>query len=263
MRHRSAHFVLSLAALAALAAATAVWAAARDVQTPVQQLRVVETYPHDPVAFTQGLVIRDGKLYESTGLYGRSSVREVELKTGEVKRIMALDGQIFGEGMTLLDGELFVVTWQNRVAYVLDPDTFALKRTFRYGGEGWGLTDDGERLILSDGSAVLRFLDPKNGDVLARLPVRDGDRPVDTLNELEYVNGEIYANIWYSDRIARISPETGKVLGWLDASSLREEVDLANPREDVLNGIAYDRDAKKFYMTGKRWPKLFEVEIVE
>ena len=264
MSRRISKSILPIAACTALAAATAaVWAFARDVPVAAVRLQVVAAYPHDPVAFTQGLVIRDGVLYESTGLYGRSSVRQVDLKTGKIERSAPLDAQVFGEGMTILGNELFLVTWKNRIGYVLDPATFALKRTFRYGGEGWGLTDDGKHLILSDGTAVLRFLDPKDGKLLKRLPVRDGDRLVEDLNELEFIDGEIYANLWYSDRIARISPETGTVLGWLDAAELRKHVDLADPREDVLNGIAWDRDAKKLYLTGKRWPKLFEVKVAE
>lgn len=261
MRPSKSRIALLFAAIAAVAAATAVWAASQQTQAPVKKLRIVSAYPHDPIAFTQGLVIRDGKLYESTGLYGRSSVREVDLETGNVKRSLPLNGQIFGEGMTVLNGELFLVTWQNRIGYVFDPDTFALKRTFRYGGEGWGLTDNGKHLILSDGTAILRFLDPQNGNVVSRLAVKDGQKPVANLNELEYIDGQIFANIWYSDRIARISPSTGEVLGWIDASPLFEKVDLADPKEDVLNGIAFDRDADKLYVTGKRWPQVFEISI--
>jgi len=144
---------------------------------------------------------------------------------------------------------------------VFDRETLEFERSFRYRGEGWGLTDDGERLILSDGTSFLRFLDPKDARVLKRLPVRDGGRPVERLNELEYVDGVIYANVWQTDRIAKIDAETGAVVGWLDGSPLRREVDLADPSQDVLNGIAYDREAKKYYLTGKRWPKLFEVKV--
>lgn len=255
--------MLPVSGVAALAAASAaVWAFALETKTPVRPVKVVAAYPHDPVAFTQGLVIRDGVLYESTGLNGRSSVRRVDLETGEVKAIVRLDQSIFGEGITVLGDELFLVTWQNKIGYVLDRETFAMKRSFRYGGEGWGLTDDGARLILSDGTAVLRFLDPADARVVKRLPVRDGGRLVDRLNELEYVAGVIYANVWQTDRIAKIDAGTGEVVGWLDGSPLRREVDLADPSQDVLNGIAYDGEAKKFYLTGKRWPKLFEIKII-
>lgn len=249
--------------VALLAATAAVWAFARDAATPVATLKVVKAYPHDAVAFTQGLVVRDGTLYESTGLYGRSTVRQVELETGKVENYVKFNDQTFGEGLTVLGDEIFVVTWQNKIGYVLDRKTLGSKRSFRYSGEGWGLTDDGKQLILSDGTAMLRFLDPKDGRVLKRLPVRDGDRLVEKLNELEYIDGVIYANIWFSRRIARIDATTGKVVGWIDATPLWQRVDLADPQEDVLNGIAYDRDTKKLYVTGKRWPKLFEVEIVE
>ncbi|MGC1272129.1 MAG: glutaminyl-peptide cyclotransferase [Planctomycetaceae bacterium] len=254
--------ILPIAGFAVLAAASAaVWAFVRETQAPVDRLQIVEEYPHDPSAFTQGLVIRGGVMHESTGLYGRSSVRHVELKTGQIERIVSLDDQIFGEGIAILGDELFLLTWKNRVGYVFDRKTLEFKRAFHYGGEGWGLTSDGTHLILSDGTAVLKFLDPKDARVVKKLPVRDGGTLVDNLNELEYVDGEIYANVWYSDRIARISPKTGELLGWLDASVLRKQVELNNPREDVLNGIAWDRETKKLYVTGKRWPKLFEVEI--
>ena len=260
MTKRTSRMILPFAGFAALVAATAaVWAYARDAKAVVAPLRIVKEYPHDPAAFTQGLVIRDGVLYESTGLYGKSSVRHVDLATGEVRRLVPLDESIFGEGLALLGDELFLLTWKNRVCYVFDRDTLAFKRSFSYSGEGWGLTEDGTHLILSDGGPMLRFLDPKDGRVVRRLPVRDAGRPVEHLNELEFVEGEIYANVWYSDRIARISPQTGAVLGWLDGSPLRKQVRLADAREDVLNGIAYDRDAKRLYVTGKRWPKLFEV----
>lgn len=261
--HRSRMFAAAVGIVALLAATAAVWAFARDTATPVATLRVVNEYPHDAVAFTQGLVIRDGILNESTGLYGRSTVRQVELETGKVENYVKFDDQTFGEGMTVLGDEIFVVTWQNRIGYVLDRKTLASKRSFRYSGEGWGLTDNGQQLILSDGTAVLRFLDPKDGRVLKRLPVRDADRLVDKLNELEFIDGVIYANIWFDRRVARIDAKTGKVLGWIDATPLWQHVDLADPHEDVLNGIAYDRKSKKLYMTGKRWPKLLEVELVE
>jgi glutamine cyclotransferase len=255
--------ILPLAAISVAAATAAVWAFSRPAETPVQAVRSVAAYPHDADAFTQGLVIRGGTLYESTGLYGQSSVRQVDLKTGVAKKLAPLDERIFGEGCTVLGGELFLVTWQEKTGYVFDAEDLTYKRAFRYSGEGWGLTDDGKNLILSDGTAVLRFLDPKDAKVVKRLPVRDAGHPVEKLNELEYIDGEIYANVWYSDRIARISAQTGEVVGWLDASALRRGLPLANPREDVLNGIAYDRDAKKLYLTGKRWPRLFEVEVAK
>ena len=264
MKHWKTRLALPIVLVVVLAASAGVWALGRDrdAATPVATVRVVKSYPHDRGAFTQGLAIEDGRLYESTGLYGKSSIREVDLKSGVPIRRVGLDESLFGEGMTILNGELFFVTWKKQIGYVLDPATFAVKRSFRYGGQGWGLTDDGTHLILSDGSATLRFLDPRDGKVLKRLSVRDDGRPVDQLNELEFTGEAILANIWHSDRIARIDPASGEVVGWIDASGLRGEVDLARPNEDVLNGIAYDPETKTLYLTGKRWPKLFEVEIV-
>ena len=254
--------LLPMAGVAAVGTGAAVLAVSRDT-APVQALRVVAEHPHDPKAFTQGLVIRDGILHESTGLYGQSTLRRVDLKTGRVEVRVPLDAQVFGEGMTILGDEIFVATWRSRTGYVYDRQTLRFKRVFLYGGEGWGLTDDGTHLILSDGTPLLRFLDPKTGTVTRRVGVHDGDAGVENINELEFVNGEIYANIWYSDRIARISPQDGRVLGWIDASALRRRVKLTDPNEEVLNGIAYDRDAKKLYLTGKCWPKLFEVELAK
>lgn len=250
-----------LLALCCVMVTAAVWALARETATPVETARIVKTYPHDVRAFTQGLAIDNGRLFESTGLYGQSTIREVDLVTGKVLRSVPLVDTLFGEGMTLLKGELFVVTWKAQTGYVLDPDTFEVQRAFKYSGEGWGLTDDGTHLILSDGSAHLRFLDPETAEVVRRLPVREGDRPIERLNELEFVNGEILANIWYEDRIARIDPQTGQVGGWIDASPLRAQVTLSDPKEHVLNGIAYDPDKKALYLTGKFWPKLFQVSL--
>ena len=263
MSRRTTLLTTAFGSVAALAATAAVWAFAREIPTPVAAVRVVAEHPHDAAAFTQGLVVRDGVLYESTGLLGQSTLRKVDLATGRAEVLVPFDPTVFGEGLTAIGDEIFVVTWQNKLGYVFDRATLRYKRTFRYGGEGWGLTDDGTHLILSDGTATLRFLDPKDARVVRRLTVRDGGRAVENLNELEYVAGEIYANVWYEDRIARVSPETGRVVGWIDASPLRRRVALADPREDVLNGIAYDRDAKKLYLTGKRWPKLFEVEVAK
>lgn len=250
-----------LLAICCVLVTAAVWALARDTAIPVESVRIVETYPHDVRAFTQGLAIEKGRLFESTGLYGQSTVREVDLATGKVLRSVPLADTLFGEGMTILDGELFIVTWKARTGYVLDPDTFEVKRAFKYGGEGWGLTHDGTHLILSDGSAHLRFLDPQTAEVVRRVHVRDGDRSIERLNELEYVNGQILANIWYEDRIARIDPQTGQVRGWIDASPLRAQVTLTDPKEHVLNGIAYDPEKKALYLTGKFWPKLFHVSL--
>ena len=252
---------IPLAVSTAVAAGAGVWALTRQNPTPVQQVIIKAEHPHDPRAFTQGLVIDDGVMHESTGLYGESSLRRVDLSSGKVEVLVPLDQRLFGEGMTILNDEIFVVTWQSRIGYVYDRATLKFRRTFRYGGEGWGLTDNGQHLILSDGTDILRYLDPQDGRVVRRLAVRDQGHPVREINELERVGDELFANIWHSERIARISLETGEVTAWIDASPLFKQVHLANTADDVLNGIAYDRKTRKLYLTGKRWSKLFEVEL--
>jgi glutamine cyclotransferase len=222
---------------------------------------LIARYPHDPEAFSQGLVVAEGMLYEGTGQYGSSSLRQVDLQSGRVQRLIPLDRAYFGEGIAVLKDKLYQLTWKERVAIVYDLATLSPVTSFRYSGEGWGLTSDGEQLILSDGSATLRFLDPNTFEVKRRLTVRTRAGEVDKLNELEYVNGEIYANIWYSDRIVRISPKTGEVLGWIDLSALYPARQRPS-REHVLNGIAYDADQKRLYVTGKHWPQLYHIEVV-
>jgi glutaminyl-peptide cyclotransferase len=228
---------------------------------PVFTYKVVRSFPHDPQAYTQGLIYRDGVLYEGTGLNGESSIRKVRLETGEVLQIRRLDGRYFGEGIAVVGSDLLQLTWQNEIGFVYDLGTFEPRRTFQYPGEGWGLTYDGKRLIMSDGSPVLRFLDASTLKETGRLSVRDGRHPVDELNELEVVKGEIYANVYQTNRIVRISPKTGEVTGWIDLTG------LLSPREarsaEVLNGIAYDAEKDRLFVTGKRWPKLFEIQMVE
>ena len=221
---------------------------------------VVNTYPHDPRAFTQGLVFHDGALLESTGQYGQSSLRRVELKTGKVLKKVEVGREYFAEGLTLLGGKLYQLTWQHRLGFVYDPETFQKIGDFLYADEGWGLTNDGESLILSDGSDRLRFIDPSDYRVKRAVSVRDGGRPVSSLNELEYVKGEIYANVWHDDRVARIDPQTGRVLGWIDFSGLLKPGEVTD-EEAVLNGIAYDEGGDRLFVTGKLWPKLFEVRV--
>ncbi|HLF10925.1 MAG TPA: glutaminyl-peptide cyclotransferase, partial [Gammaproteobacteria bacterium] len=221
---------------------------------------VVAAYPHDAAAFTQGLAIHAGRMYESTGQYGASSVRRVDVVTGRVEKQRALNERYFGEGIAVFGDRLYQLTWQNQVAIVYDLETFNVLQTFRYSGEGWGLTHDGSHLIVSDGSATLRFYDPSTFEVVKTLAVREGDQPIDQLNELEYIDGEIWSNIWYQDRIARISPSTGEVLGWIDLSSLYPR--SARGAEAVLNGIAFDAAADRLFVTGKNWPQLFEIRIV-
>lgn len=229
---------------------------------PVQYgFRVVNTYPHDSRAFTQGLIYRDGFLYESTGLAGRSSLRKVRLETGAVVRQKAVESKYFAEGLTDWNTELVQLTWQTHVAFRYDLATFAVRGTFSYTGEGWGLTHDRRRLIMSDGTEFLRFLNPATFEETGRLTVTDRGRPVEDLNELELVREEIFANVWQTDRIARISPQSGRVTGWIDLTGLLPASDRGDP-DAVLNGIAYDAAKDRLFVTGKLWPRLFEIQLV-
>lgn len=227
---------------------------------PVAGYKVEKIFPHDRQAFTQGLLFHDGFLYEGTGLVGQSSIRKVRLDNGEVVQQKRTDPRYFGEGIVIFGPQLVQLTWQSEIGFVYDRTTFEPVRTFNYSGEGWGLTQDGQRLIMSDGSASLRFLDPKTLRETGRLPVTDGGSPVTALNELEFVKGEIYANVWQTNRIARISPKTGRVVGWIDLSGILDPRDAVGV--DVLNGIAYDSAANRLFVTGKLWPKLFQITIV-
>jgi len=222
---------------------------------------IVHTYPHDPGAFTQGLIFLDGFLYESTGLNGKSSVRKVKLETGDVLQRRDVDAQYFGEGLTDWHGTLIQLTWQTRIGFVYDLVTFAPKRTFTYPGEGWGLTHDRARLIMSDGTPTLRFIDPDTLAETGRLMVTDRGQPVMRLNELEFVKGEIYANVWGTDSIVTIAPASGQVTGWINLTGLLPAADRT-PSMDVLNGIAYDTAGDRLFVTGKQWPKLFEIRLV-
>jgi len=234
---------------------------ATSISAPADSYQVVHTYPHDPGAFTQGLVYVDGHLYESTGLNGRSSIRMVDLYTGKVLQKFDLPANYFGEGLTDWGSTLIQLTWKAHKGFVYDRFTFALLRTFSYQGEGWGLTHDDKQLIMSDGSSYLRFLDPKTFREVRRLRVTDdAGHAVENLNELEWVRGEIYANVWQSDTIVRISPRTGKVLGKIDLGGIIDKRELGNP-DAVLNGIAYDAAGNRLFVTGKLWPKLFEIRV--
>jgi len=249
-------------ALAVITAMAPVITAQRPTpaRAPVAGYRVVHVFPHDPQAFTQGLEYLDGVFYEGTGLNGRSTIRKVRVENGEVLQVQKLDSQYFGEGIAVFGSTLFELTWQSGIGFLYDRATFQRKGTFTYRGEGWGLTHDGHRLIMSDGSAYLRFLDPATQKEISRLQVRDGGTPVVHLNELEYVKGEIFANVWQTDRIARISPKTGLVTGWIDLKGLLTASDQAQG-VDVLNGIAYDAAGDRLFVTGKLWPKVFEIRI--
>jgi glutamine cyclotransferase len=223
--------------------------------------RIVHTYPHDPQAYTQGLIYENGYLYESTGLNGRSSLRMVDLETGRVLQKAAVPSQYFAEGLAPWGSTLIQLTWQSHLVFVYDRFSFSLLRTLPYNGEGWGLTEDGRSLILSDGSATLHFLDPLTLREARSVVVKDRGAPVTQLNELEYVRGQIYANVWHTDRIARISPATGQVLGWIDLAGLLAPGETSDP-EAVLNGIAYDAAHDRLFVTGKLWPKLFEIKVI-
>jgi glutamine cyclotransferase len=256
---RKFHWVV-VGALAIVAVAVVAWAQLGARRGPaVAGFTVVAAYPHDPAAFTQGLAIEAGQLYEGTGQYGASTVRRVDLASGRTEKQRALGPRYFGEGIAILGGRLYQLTWQNGAAVVYDLDTFEVERTMQYDGEGWGLTHDGRQLIMSDGSSTLRFRDPQTFAVTREIEVRADGVPLARLNELEYVEGEIWANIWYDDRIARISPADGKVLGFIDLSTLYPQ--SARGSEAVLNGIAYDAAAKRLFVTGKNWPQLYEIEV--
>jgi glutamine cyclotransferase len=228
---------------------------------PTLTFKVVNTYPHDRAAFTEGLVVDGGVLYEGTGLNGQSSLRRVDLKSGSVLQSAALGPVYFGEGVTVWDDQIIQLTWKSHVGFVYDKANFKLLKTFNYPTEGWGLTHDDKSLIMSDGTPVLHFLDPVTLQETKQITVTDKSQPVFNLNELEYVRGEILANVWRTDRIARIAPETGLVIGWIDLTGLLSQADRQQP-VDVLNGIAYDAEHNRLYVTGKLWPKLFEIALV-
>ncbi|SFJ58177.1 glutaminyl-peptide cyclotransferase [Caulobacter sp. UNC279MFTsu5.1] len=246
--------------LIALVSLLAACAPRGHAATPVYGYQVVRTYPHDPNAFTEGLFLRDGFLYESTGLEGASSIRKTVLETGSVENERSISSQFFGEGIIDWKDRLIQLTWKTQVGFVYGIDDFETKGEFSYPGEGWALTRDDKRIIMSDGTPRLRFLDPETLKETGGITVTDEGKPVDQLNELEWVKGEIYANIWQTDRIARIDPATGKVKSWIDLTGLLPVEDRA--RADVLNGIAYDAKADRLIVTGKLWPRLYEIRLV-
>lgn len=230
---------------------------------PVYTYRVVHTYPHDTRAFTQGLIYLNGHLYESTGLNGRSSLREEDLDTGRILKFQPVSSRYFGEGLTNWGNELIQLTWQTHIALVYDLNTFRFIKTFQYPWEGWGLTQDGKNLILSDGSSTLHFLDPNTFKQVRSIKVTDHGAPVDQLNELEYIHGQIYSNIWHSNRIAIISPASGEVLKWIDLTGILPAGSTDPTTDAVLNGIAYDSAHDRLFVTGKLWPKIFEIKLVQ
>lgn len=221
---------------------------------------VVKAWPHDVKAFTQGLLFYKGSVLESTGQYGESSLREVELETGKVRKQIGVPAMYFAEGLAVIGDRAYQLTWQHRKGFVYDADTFQLQKEFSYEGEGWGLTSDGTSLILSDGTARIRFLDPKTFLVTRSIEVTRDGQPVPQLNELEFIHGEIFANVWQTDLVVRIDPATGVVRGVVDFSGLLPQAER-RPTTDVLNGIAYDAARDRLIVTGKNWPHMYEVRL--
>jgi glutamine cyclotransferase len=259
-RKRCTVAMLAIAALCAVQAGTVLEASGQTGDPSIYGYRIVNVYPHDSRAFTQGLVYHDGFLFESTGLHGRSTLRKVRLETGEVLQQYSLGAKYFAEGLTDWGDRLIQLTWQSGIGFVYDLRTFTVQREFNYLGEGWGLTHDRERLIMSDGSSNLRFLDPATFKEIGRLSVRDKGEPVENLNELEFVRNDVFANVWHTDRIAIIEPRSGQVMGWVDLSGLLSNRDRTNS-EAVLNGIAYDTGGDRLFVTGKLWSNLFEIRL--
>jgi glutaminyl-peptide cyclotransferase len=248
----------------ALAAAAFAGVNLAHAAIPVYGFVVKNSYPHDPQAFTQGLFVKDGQLYETTGQKGQSTLRKVDLKTGKVLQKKALADEYFGEGSTQVGDTIVGLTWQSNVGFIYDAKTFALKGRFNYKGEGWGLASDAKNVYMSDGSAEIRILDPKTLEERRRIRVTAEGKPITQLNELEVVDGEIFANVWGTDVIARIDPASGNVVGWIDLTGLLPPAQRGTASVDaVLNGIAYDGKHHRLYVTGKLWPKLFEIELVQ
>jgi len=228
---------------------------------PVYSYRIVNTFPHDNTAFTQGLEFEDGFLYEGTGQYGFSSLRKVQPETGAVLESHQLSADYFGEGITIFDNKIYQLTWKSYTGFIYDKESFLFVANFYYSTEGWGLTHDRQYFIMSDGTATLHFLDVKTYEEDKHIEVQSKDGPVKNLNELEYIDGEIFANVLPTNRIVRINPETGIVTGWIDLSGILG-TDENNPQINILNGIAYDSENQRLFVTGKYWPKLFEIELV-
>jgi glutamine cyclotransferase len=252
-------FMSTLSVLLLLTTATA---KTSPTDIPIYTYRVVARYPHDPKAFTQGLIFKNGFLYESTGLRGQSTVRKVRLETGEVVQKVDLPFTVFGEGLTDRGEQLLVLTWTSNIGYILDRAGLAVTGTFAYAGEGWGLTRSPDTIFMSDGSAYVRLMDPQSLQERGRIQVTDRGTPVARLNELEWVKGEIFANVWQTDRIARIDPKSGNVVGWIDLTGLDGKSVLFNRGDAVLNGIAYDSARDRLFVTGKLWPEIYEIKLI-
>jgi glutamine cyclotransferase len=252
--------ILTAATILVLSLVAFVLLSNKPANTPMQYTySVVNSFPHDTNAFTQGLVFDNGVLYEGTGLHGQSSLRRVELETGEVLQLYALSNEFFGEGITVFGDKIIQLTWQSHKGFVYDKNSFDLLQNFSYPTEGWGITHKGTQLIMSDGTANLYFLDPETFETVGKIVVNDAG-PVTRLNELEYIKGEIYANIWQKEKIAIINPQTGNVRAWIDLTGIgdSESTDI----DSVLNGIAYDTTEDRLFVTGKMWSKLYEIELI-
>lgn len=227
---------------------------------PMYSYNIIKTYSHDARAFTEGLVYEDGVLYESTGKYNESTLRKVDLETGEILKLHKLSDNYFGEGIAIYDNKIFQLTWKTNVGFIYDKDTFSLINKFYYNTEGWGLTHNDEHLIMSDGTDEINFLNPKNFKKVYSVKVHDEFKPITRLNELEFIQGEIYANVWRTDKIARICPHSGKITGWIDLKGLLSPKEYKNA--GTLNGITYDKQNNRIFVTGKMWPKIFEIKLI-
>lgn len=234
-----------------------------DITPKVEGYKVIHTYPHDKQAFTQGLFYDGGFLYEGTGQEAGSSLRKVDLETGKVLMIHNLDPTLFGEGITLYKQMIYQVTWTNKIGFVYEESNFELLNRIYYQTEGWGLTTIDDRIIMSDGTNMLYFRNPETFTVDSQLEVYDNEKKVDKLNELEYINGEIWANIWMTDLIARIDPKSGRVNAYVDLATIYPEAKRREDNADVLNGIAWDRLGNRIFVTGKKWPNLFQITVFE
>jgi glutamine cyclotransferase len=255
------HIAIILVVVVALVISSIILVLLNNRSVPVNYTyEVVKVYPHDQNAFTQGLVIEKGVLYESTGLYGNSTLRRVDLETGNVMQSYALPAEFFGEGITVFGDRIIQLTWQSHKGFVYDKYSFDLLQEFSYPTEGWGITNDGSQLIMSDGTANLYFLDPETFQKVGQVEVHDGTASVTNLNELEYINGEVYANIWPTNKIATINPQTGQVKAWIDLTGIYTQEN--NDPNSVLNGIAYDAEGNRLFVTGKMWSQLFEIKLI-
>ena len=232
-----------------------------NTKAVISSVKVINIFPHDPKAFTQGLLYNDGYLYESIGLNGKSALRKINIQTGKVLQELKLDQNYFAEGITIFSSRIYQLTWRNNIVFVYDLSNFQLLKRFSYKGEGWGITSDGKNIFMSHGTAVIDCVDPENFTVIRQINVHDGKNAISNLNELEFIRGEILANIYMNNIIARISPRTGEVLGWIDLGPLYDLLP-GNCRVDVLNGIAYDQENDRLFITGKFWPKIFEIKVL-